>query len=186
MIILQAQQVGRSFNGNELFANVNLEIQNGARIGLVGPNGIGKTTLLEILTGIAPPDAGQVTTMKNLSIGYLAQNSGLDSDKTIFKEMLTVFAPLQAMAWQIHDLEVKLGDPQLIADKEAFAATMKQYDQLQHDFNEQNGYGYEAKFVPFYMVFSSAKRLMTSRLALYLAVSGLDWRWRSCYSKNTT
>ena len=145
MIILQAQQVGRSFNGNELFANVNLEIQNGARIGLVGPNGIGKTTLLEILTGIAPPDAGQVTTMKNLSIGYLAQNSGLDSDKTIFKEMLTVFAPLQAMARQIHDLEVKLGDPQLIADKEAFAATMKQYDQLQHDFNEQNGYGYEAE-----------------------------------------
>ena len=145
MIILQAQQVGRSFNGNELFANVNLEIQNGARIGLVGPNGIGKTTLLEILTGIAPPDAGQVTTMKNLSIGYLAQNSGLDSDKTIFKEMLTVFAPLQAMARQIHDLEVKLGDPQLIADKEAFAATMKQYDQLQHDFNVQNGYGYEAE-----------------------------------------
>jgi len=145
VIILQAQQVGRSFNGNELFANVNLEIQNGARIGLVGPNGIGKTTLLEILTGIAPPDAGQVTTMKNLSIGYLAQNSGLDSDKTIFKEMLTVFAPLQAMARQIHDLEVKLGDPQLIADKEAFAATMKQYDQLQHDFNEQNGYGYEAE-----------------------------------------
>ena len=90
MIILQAQQVGRSFNGNELFANVNLEIQHGARIGLVGPNGIGKTTLLEILTGIAPPDAGQVTTMKNLSIGYLAQNSGLDSDKTFFKEMLTV------------------------------------------------------------------------------------------------
>ncbi|MDN6334475.1 MAG: ABC-F family ATP-binding cassette domain-containing protein, partial [Lacticaseibacillus paracasei] len=99
----------------------------------------------EILTGIAPPDAGQVTTMKNLSIGYLAQNSGLDSDKTIFKEMLTVFAPLQAMARQIHDLEVKLGDPQLIADKEAFAATMKQYDQLQHDFNVQNGYGYEAE-----------------------------------------
>ena len=65
--------------------------------------------------------------------------------KTIFKEMLTVFAPLQAMARQIHDLEVKLGDPQLIADKEAFAATMKQYDQLQHDFNEQNGYGYEAE-----------------------------------------
>ena len=59
VIILQAQQVGRSFNGNELFANVNLEIQDGARIGLVGPNGIGKTTLLEILTGIAPPDAGQ-------------------------------------------------------------------------------------------------------------------------------
>ena len=50
VIILQAQQVGRSFNGNELFANVNLEIQDGARIGLVGPNGIGKTTLLEILT----------------------------------------------------------------------------------------------------------------------------------------
>ncbi len=83
--------------------------------------------------------------MKNLSIGYLAQNSGLDSDKTIFKEMLTVFAPLQAMARQIHDLEAKLGDPKLIADQAAFAATMKQYDQLQHDFNEQNGYGYEAE-----------------------------------------
>ena len=66
MIILQAQQVSRSFNGNELFANVNLEVQDGARIGLVGPNGIGKTTLLEILTGIAPPDSGQVTDRKSV------------------------------------------------------------------------------------------------------------------------
>ncbi len=86
MIILQAQQVSRSFNGNELFANVNLEVQDGARIGLVGPNGIGKTTLLEILTGIAPPDSGQVTTMKNLSIGYLAQNSGLIRIKRFSKK----------------------------------------------------------------------------------------------------
>ncbi|KRK70361.1 ABC-F family ATP-binding cassette domain-containing protein [Lacticaseibacillus nasuensis] len=138
MIILQAQGVARSFNGLDLFTGINLAVQTGARVGLVGPNGIGKTTLLEILAGINPPDAGHVTTSKNLSLGYLAQDSGLTGDNTVFNEMLTVFAPVMALETRMHDLEKQL-------THDASAAVLAQYDQVQHDFTEQNGYGYRAE-----------------------------------------
>lgn len=145
MIIMQAQQVGRSFDGSDLFTGINLEVQTGGRVGLVGPNGIGKTTLLEILAGLNPPDYGQVTTTKNMSIGYLAQDSGLDSHRTIFAEMLTIFAPLIAMEKRMHALEAQIADPKLAQDADAYAQTMAQYDQIQHDFQDQNGYGYQAE-----------------------------------------
>lgn len=145
MIIMQAQGVGRTFNGSDLFTGINLEVQTGARIGLVGPNGIGKTTLLEILAGLNPPDYGQVTLAHDISIGYQAQDSGLDSERGIFDELLTVFAPLIAMEKRMHALEAQIADPALAKDQVAFDQTMKQYDQLQHDFQEQNGYGYRAE-----------------------------------------
>lgn len=145
VIIMQAQQVGRTFDGNDLFTGINLEVQTGSRVGLVGPNGIGKTTLLEILAGINPPDYGQVTTSKNMSIGYLAQDSGLDSNRTIFAEMLTIFEPLIAMEKHMHDLEAQIADPKLAEDQQQYDQVMRQYDQIQHDFQAQNGYGYQAE-----------------------------------------
>ncbi|MCI1986490.1 MAG: ABC-F family ATP-binding cassette domain-containing protein [Lactobacillus sp.] len=145
MIIMQAQQVGRTFDGTDLFTGINLEVQTGGRVGLVGPNGIGKTTLLEILAGLNPPDYGQVTTTKNMSLGYLAQDSGLDSHRTIFAEMLTIFAPLIAMEKRMHELEKQIATPSLAQDPDAYAQTMAQYDQIQHDFQAQNGYGYQAE-----------------------------------------
>lgn len=145
MIILQAQQVSRTFNGLDLFTGINLDVQTNARVGLVGPNGIGKTTLLEILANINPPDSGQVTTGKNVSIGYLAQDSGLDSTRSIFAEMLTIFAPLIAMEKRLHDLEAQIADPALANDPATYQATLSQYEQVQHDFTAQNGYGYRAE-----------------------------------------
>lgn len=145
MIIMQAQGVGRTFNGNDLFTGINLEVQTGARIGLVGPNGVGKTTLLEILAGLNPPDDGQVTLAHDVSIGYQAQDSGLDSDRGIFDEMLTVFTPLIKMEQRMHELEAKIADPSLAKDQAAFDQTMAQYDQIQHDFQAANGYGYRAE-----------------------------------------
>ncbi|WP_125705277.1 ABC-F family ATP-binding cassette domain-containing protein [Lacticaseibacillus daqingensis] len=145
MIIMQAQGVGRSFDGNDLFTNISLEVQTNSRIGLVGPNGIGKTTLLEILAGLNPPDGGQVTTGKNMSVGYLAQDSGLDSSRTIFAEMLTIFDDLIAMEARMHALEAQIADPALANDPAQFEQVMHQYDQLQHDFEANNGYGYRAE-----------------------------------------
>lgn len=145
MIIMQAQGVGRTFNGNDLFTGINLEVQTGARIGLVGPNGVGKTTLLEILAGLNPPDDGQVTLAHDVSIGYQAQDSGLDSDRGIFDEMLTVFTPLIKMEQRMHELEAKIADPALAKDQATFDQTMAQYDQIQHDFQAANGYGYRAE-----------------------------------------
>ncbi|MCD2256748.1 ABC-F family ATP-binding cassette domain-containing protein [Lactobacillus sp. CC-MHH1034] len=139
MILLQAQKVAREFSGDYIFKNLSLEIQTGDRTALVGPNGAGKSTLLKILAGINAPDEGQVTTPKDMTMGYLAQDTGLDSDKTIYEEMLTVFAPLQKMEQQMHDLETQM------ANDAHNTELLKQYDNLQHRFTEQNGYGYQAE-----------------------------------------
>ncbi|WP_155286383.1 ABC-F family ATP-binding cassette domain-containing protein [Lacticaseibacillus zhaodongensis] len=145
MILLQAQGIGRSFDGVDLFTNINLQIQEGGRVGLVGPNGIGKTTLLEILNGDAEPDYGSLSVKKNISIGYLAQNSGLDSDKEIYAEMLDGFKELRAMEKQVHELEAQLADPAILQDDERYQDVLKRYDNLSHQFREEGGYGYEAE-----------------------------------------
>ncbi|MFD1318067.1 ABC-F family ATP-binding cassette domain-containing protein [Loigolactobacillus zhaoyuanensis] len=145
MILLQAQNVARRFGAEVLFENVQLEVQSSSRVALVGRNGIGKSTLLKILIDQNPPDEGQVVTSKGVSIGYLSQDTGLDSQHTIFAEMLTVFADLRQMEQQMHQLEAQLGEHDLLADDEAYQLALKRYEQLQHTFTERNGYGYEAE-----------------------------------------
>ena len=142
MILLQAQAVARHFGADVLFSNVNLDIQDNSRIGLVGKNGAGKSTLISMLLGDSEPDEGQIVRKKGLTIGYLAQTTGLDSDRTVFEEMKSVFAYLQEMEVKLHQLEEQIATStdHLSA---AYEQLTKQYDQLLHDFNAQNGYGYE-------------------------------------------
>ncbi len=94
MIIAQAQDLEQRFGGNIIFSNISFSVPDNARIGLVGPNGAGKTTLLKIMTGQQEPTSGQFTINKGLKVGYIAQENGLDEDKTIWDEMLTVFNDL--------------------------------------------------------------------------------------------
>ncbi|WP_412988668.1 ABC-F family ATP-binding cassette domain-containing protein [Pediococcus siamensis] len=145
MILLQAQNVSREFSGDPLFSGVTLDIQTQDRIGLVGRNGAGKTTLLKMLIGQTSPDDGQITTKKDLSIGYLAQNQGLDTDKTIWDEMLTVFRAVIKLETEIHELENQLSLPEIIADHDQFEKLSNMYDQKQQAFKMQNGFGYQAE-----------------------------------------
>lgn len=145
MILLQAQNVARRFGAETLFEHVQLQVKSQAHVALVGRNGIGKTTLLKIIIGQNPPDEGRISTKKGLSIGYLSQNTNFSSKRTVFAEMLTVFDELRKMEKQIHQLEAKLGQPELLADKDAYQQTLKRYDRLQQLFSDQNGYGYEAE-----------------------------------------
>lgn len=144
MLLLQVQQVARLFSGEPLFQNINLNIQDHSRIALVGPNGAGKSTLIKMITGETEPDEGQIISRKGISVGYLAQDTGLQSDDTIYAEMLKVFAPLIKMEKQIHQLEAEIATG---SDHEsaAYQRLLQQYDQLMHDFSAQNGYGYEAE-----------------------------------------
>lgn len=145
MILLQVQQVARYFGADTLFENVSLDVSENSRIALVGRNGVGKSTLLKMIIGNESPDAGQITKKKGLTIGYLAQNTGLESDKTIYAEMLSVFERLQIMEKNLHEMEAKIADSGADHSSAAYSQLLNQYDQSLHDFEEQNGYGYEAE-----------------------------------------
>ncbi|MHC5230113.1 ABC-F family ATP-binding cassette domain-containing protein [Enterococcus sp. LJL99] len=141
MILLQANQVARLFGADILFDNIQMEISTNSRIALVGRNGAGKSTLLKIIAGIDPPDKGTIAKNKTASLGYLAQNTGLDSNRTVWDEMLEAFSDTIAMEKRMRELEVIIST--LNPEASNYESVMKEYDRLQHDFADKNGYGYE-------------------------------------------
>ncbi|WP_251575141.1 ABC-F family ATP-binding cassette domain-containing protein [Limosilactobacillus agrestimuris] len=143
MILLQANNVMRRFGADVLFHDVNLQIQEHGRTALVGRNGAGKTTLLKMIAGITSPDEGTIAKSKDLTIGYLAQDQGLDSQSTIWAELDLVFAPLHKMEKQIHQLEDQLAS--LDPSTKDFQLTTEKYSQLQADFKKRGGYEYESR-----------------------------------------
>ncbi|MER2179231.1 MAG: ABC-F family ATP-binding cassette domain-containing protein [Carnobacterium inhibens] len=145
MILLQAQHVARYFGADVLFENIYLEVQEHSRIALVGRNGTGKSTLLKIIADIEQPDAGKIVKGKQVSIGYLAQNTGLASERTIWDEMLTVFELVIQLEKDMRSIEQQLGDPDLLSDEEHYTATLNRYDHIQHRFREENGFGYQSE-----------------------------------------
>jgi ATP-binding cassette subfamily F protein 3 len=145
VILLQVQQVMRRFGADVLFDNVQMDIQEHARVALVGRNGAGKSTLLKMIAGETVPDEGQISMRKGLTIGYLAQDQGLDSNNTIWEEMSSVFAELHAIEKRMHQLENQLSDPAIMNDEQAYQQTLKTYDQIQTEFQQKNGYGYQAE-----------------------------------------
>ncbi|AKM17628.1 putative ABC transporter ATP-binding protein YheS [Geobacillus sp. 12AMOR1] len=144
MIILQVNGLTKYFGADLILSNIKLEIQSRARIALVGRNGAGKSTLLKIIAGELSSDSGEIIKPSHIKIGYLAQNSGLDSSRSIWDEMLDVFAPLRAIEAQLAELGAQLGDPDLLADPARYEKMLQAYDNLQEQYKEQGGYQYEA------------------------------------------
>ena len=145
MILLQASQVARLFGDEVLFENMQMEIQDRSRIALVGRNGTGKSTFLKILAGIEEADKGTISKTKELTLGYLDQHTGLESDKTIWEEMLAVFEPIQRMEKRLRFLETQISDSNVQNDEKEYQQVLNEYDRLQHEFNDLNGYGYESE-----------------------------------------
>ena len=143
MILLQANNVMRRFGADVLFHDVDLQIQEHGQTALVGRNGAGKTTLLKMIAGITSPDEGTISKTKDLTIGYLAQDQGLDSQNSIWAELDLVFAPLHKMEKEIHQLEEQLAslDP---ASKD-FQITTEKYSKLQAEFKKRGGFEYESR-----------------------------------------
>ncbi|HFK6337718.1 TPA: ATP-binding cassette domain-containing protein [Listeria monocytogenes] len=145
MILLQVQQISKFFGAEVILDNIKLEVKTGDRIALVGRNGAGKSTLLKIIAGKMSYDGGTISKAKSVEIGYLAQNTGLESSKTILDEMLSVFDSLRRMEADLRKMELRLGEPELYNDPEKYQALMTDYDTLQHTFKESGGYTYEAE-----------------------------------------
>ncbi|HPR80862.1 MAG TPA: ABC-F family ATP-binding cassette domain-containing protein [Enterococcus sp.] len=141
MILLQANQIAPLFGAEVLFENLQLEISSRARIGLVGRNGAGKSTFLKIIAGIEAPDTGTIAKNKTATMGYLAQDTGLISNATVWEEMLDAFAEVRLIEKRMRELEIAISktDPAM----PDYQTILKEYDRLQHDFSEKNGYGYE-------------------------------------------
>ena len=143
MILLQANNVMRRFGADELFHDVSLQIQEHGRTALVGRNGAGKTTLLKMIAGITTPDEGTISKSKDLTIGYLAQDQGLDSQNSIWAELDLVFAPLHKIEKDIHQMEGQLAN--LDPASQEFQVVTENYARLQAQFKKQGGYEYQSR-----------------------------------------
>lgn len=144
MILLQLNKITKYYGADLILSNIKLEIQTGDKIAVVGRNGAGKSTLLKIIAGEMPFDSGEIVKPKDLTIGYLAQNTGLESTKSIWDEMLTVFEELRNIEAELRNIEQKMAAISSAGDSHALQSLMKEYDSLQHLYKENGGYQYEA------------------------------------------
>ena len=140
MIILQANKIERSFAGEVLFDNINLQVDERDRIALVGKNGAGKSTLLKILVGEEEPTSGEINKKKDISLSYLAQDSRFESENTIYDEMLHVFNDLRRTERQLRQMELEMGEK----SGEDLDKLKSDYDRLSENFRQAGGFTYEA------------------------------------------
>ena len=140
MIILQANKLERSFAGEVLFDNINLQVDERDRIALVGKNGAGKSTLLKILVGEEDPTSGEINKKKDISLSYLAQDSRFESENTIYDEMLYVFDDLRRTEKQLRQMELEMGEK----SGDDLDKLMSDYDSLSENFRQAGGFTYEA------------------------------------------
>lgn len=142
-MLLRATGITKSYGATIILNGVSLQVQHRERIGLVGANGAGKSTLLQILAGEAQCDAGTIDIAKGARIGYLAQNSGLNSERTIGEEMRSVFASLIETEQELRRLEQEMADPAVIGDEKRYAAVAARYAERSEWFREHGGYEME-------------------------------------------
>ena len=144
MIVLQVNKLSKYYGAEQILSDIKLEVQKRDRIGLVGRNGAGKSTLLKIIADQMSYDDGEIIKPKDLSLGYLAQNTGLHSERSIWDEMLTVYTPLIQLEQQLRSLEHQMTLPESYNNDEKYQKVLKDYDELQISFKEKGGYQYEA------------------------------------------
>ena len=142
MILLSLQGVKKSFGTNEVLRDASLVLQEGQRMGLVGVNGCGKSTLMKIIAGLETADDGTITMQKGIRLGYLAQQGMVDENKTVLQEMESVFEPVMRMEEQLRELEHQMADA--VEDEALLHRLGSRYDQLTRDFEKSNGFGWRS------------------------------------------
>ena len=139
MSILSASNLARSFGPDDVFSAVSLTIPRGARIAIVGPNGIGKTTLLRILVGLDEPSSGSVHRARGLTIGYLPQEANLTASHSLWEECMRAFVQVREQERELARLEAAMADPEQAGE------ALARYGPLQVAFEHQGGYTYETR-----------------------------------------
>ncbi|CAG7648906.1 putative ABC transporter ATP-binding protein YbiT [Paenibacillus solanacearum] len=144
-MLLQVSGIQKSYGVTAVLSNISLQVEPRERIGLVGVNGAGKSTLLQIIAGELSYDSGNIFKAKETKVGYLKQNSGLHSNRSIWDELLSVFSGLIETERELRRLETLMSDPLILEDEKKTEETMSRYAKLSDTFREQGGYEIEAK-----------------------------------------
>jgi ATP-binding cassette subfamily F protein 3 len=139
MSLITANSLTKSFGDFDLFSGISFTVAKGARMALVGPNGVGKTTLLRILIGEDEASSGTVATAKGVRIGYLPQEADFEMDGTLWESCESIFSHFQSKQEELHRLEALMADPAQAED------VMERYGKLQHDFEMRGGYTYPTR-----------------------------------------
>ncbi|RYM05217.1 ABC transporter ATP-binding protein [Sporolactobacillus sp. THM7-7] len=145
MILLQTNKISKSFAAELILSDISIEVKLGERVALVGRNGAGKSTLLKIIAGELSADSGDVVIPKDRTIGYLPQNATLNSNQSIFNELLSVFRPLTDLEKRLRNMEEKMADPARFASQKEYEQFLQTYDALQAEFKSRGGYTYPAE-----------------------------------------
>lgn len=147
MIMLSCNKVSKTFGVETILENISFSVNEGDKIGIVGVNGTGKTTLFKVITGILPHDRGEIFTSKNCRLGYLEQNTNFYSEKTIYDEVVSVFSDLIGAEEELRSLEHQIAS---LSDKggssgDQLKKTMDIYGKKYEEFEKNNGYAYKSE-----------------------------------------
>lgn len=147
MIILSCNNINKSFGVESILEDISFSVNEGDKIGIVGVNGTGKTTLFKIITGIYGYDSGDIYTAKNCRLGYLEQNTNLYSDRTVYEEVLSVFSNLVQAEENLRRLEHEISEHSTTENTEELENMMNMYSKKLEEFEENNGYGYKSEVI---------------------------------------
>ena len=145
MIVLSCNNLNKSFGIDSILENISFTVNEGDKIGIIGVNGTGKTTLFKIISGIYGYDSGDIYTSKDCEIGYLEQNTNFYSDNTILEEVLEVFKNLIEMESYLRELEVKISEESTKTNSPIIEKIMDEYSHKLELFSDLNGYGYKSE-----------------------------------------
>lgn len=145
MILMQLSHVTKSFDGEEIFEDVNFEVKTGERIGIVGRNGAGKSTLMKIIAGVENYDSGHISKIKGLKLGYLTQQMTLNTQNTVFEEMAKPFAHVQSISERMKFETDWLAAHADMYESVEYKTHIDQYEKLSNEFEQLEGYQYESK-----------------------------------------
>ena len=142
MIVLSAQNVAKSFGVNVVLKDVSLTLQQGDRMGLVGVNGCGKSTLMRILAGLESADSGEISMVRGTRIGYLAQQNMVTSGLSVWDELQKVYEPVFEMERRLRELEEEMSRAH--EEPARFSRLSSDYDKLLRRFEESDGYSWKS------------------------------------------